>query len=149
VNLIIFIGLQATGKSSFYRKQFYRTHIRLNRDMLRTRHREALLFAACIEGKASVVIDNTNLTRAERAVFIGQARAAHFSVHGYFFQSRTADALARNAARSESERVPDLAIRGAARRLELPTAEEGFDERFFVRMDTNQQFTVEKWIDEV
>jgi hypothetical protein len=45
---VIFIGLQAAGKSSFYLDRFFNTHIRINLDMLKTRHREQLIFQACL-----------------------------------------------------------------------------------------------------
>ena len=41
-------------------ERFFRTHVRLSLDMLRTRHRERLLFQAYLEAKQSFVIDNTN-----------------------------------------------------------------------------------------
>ncbi len=63
---IIFIGVQATGKSSFYVQRFLDTHLRLNMDMLKTRHRESVLLRAFIEDKASFVVDNTNPTRKDR-----------------------------------------------------------------------------------
>ena len=44
MQLLLFCGVQASGKSSYYKAHFADTHIRLNLDMLRTRHREALLF---------------------------------------------------------------------------------------------------------
>ncbi len=145
MELILFIGIQATGKSSFYRERFFGTHVRVNLDMLKTRHREALLVTACLEGKTPFVVDNTNLTREERARYIAVAKANQFAVRGYFFQSRAADALARNAARTGKARVPNLAIRGASRRLELPVAEEGFDSLQFVRLEGPGQFIVEEW----
>src|SRR6476660_6211221 len=43
VEMVLFIGIPATGKSSFYRERFFRSHVRVNLDMLRTRHREQLL----------------------------------------------------------------------------------------------------------
>ena len=57
---IIFIGLQAAGKSSFYRDRFFNTHIRINLDMLKTRHREQMILQACLTAKQSFVVDNTN-----------------------------------------------------------------------------------------
>ncbi len=75
---VIFIGIQGSGKSSFYLARFYRTHIRINLDMLRTRHREQLLLSACVEGKSRFVVDNTNPTITERARYITPARAAGF-----------------------------------------------------------------------
>ena len=53
---VLFIGIQATGKSSFYLERFFRTHVRFNGDMLRTRHREELLVQACLEGKTQCPI---------------------------------------------------------------------------------------------
>jgi len=43
VEAVIFVGIQATGKSSFYRKHFFDTYVRINLDMLKTRYRERLL----------------------------------------------------------------------------------------------------------
>lgn len=145
MELLLFIGIQATGKSSFYRERFYRTHVRVNYDMLKTRHREELLFTACIAGKTNFVVDNTNLTQQERARYIAPAKAAGFGVVGYFFQSRVADALKRNGGRPENERVPDKGILGASGRLELPSKAEGFDRLFFVRLNDPDGFIVEEW----
>lgn len=48
---ILPIGIQGAGKSSFYRERFFSTHIRINRDMLKTRYREEVLLHACILAK--------------------------------------------------------------------------------------------------
>ena len=149
MEMVLFIGIQGSGKSQFYRDHFYSTHVRINMDMLRTRHREKLLFNACLEGQTKFVVDNTNITREQRAQYIVPARAAKFQVIGYYFSSVVADALKRNAARSGDSRVPDVAIFGTAARLELPRRDEGFDQLHFVRISDNNQFIVEDWKDEV
>ncbi|HEV8062248.1 MAG TPA: ATP-binding protein, partial [Gemmataceae bacterium] len=59
---VIFVGLQGAGKSTFYRERFSTSHLRINLDMLKTRHRESRFLAVCIETCQSFVIDNTNLT---------------------------------------------------------------------------------------
>ncbi|QDU55829.1 hypothetical protein Pan181_20260 [Aeoliella mucimassa] len=41
MEVVVFIGLQASGKSTFYKQRFVDTHMRLNLDMLRTRYRDA------------------------------------------------------------------------------------------------------------
>lgn len=146
---ILFIGLQATGKSSFYRERFFRTHVRINLDMLKTRHREDLLVKACLEGKTRFVVENTNVTREERARYILPARNAGFRIVGYFFESRVPDALKRNRARPEPDRVPDVAIFAASKKLELPSLAEGFDELFFVRLNGPDAFQVEVWKHEI
>jgi predicted kinase len=145
MELILFIGLQATGKSSFYRHTLFRTHVRINLDMLRTRHREKLLLDACIAGKTKFVVDNTNLTRDDRTRYIGSAKAARFRIIGYFFESRIAEALRRNAARPDAERVPDMAIRASSKKLQIPSKSEGFDELFFVQLSEENQFKVQEF----
>ncbi len=145
MELVIFIGIQATGKSLFYRERFFNTHVRIKLDMLRTRYRETLLFNACIEGKQPLVVDNTNVTRAERARYISPAKAAGFRVIGYFFRSRVSEALLRNAQREGVQRVVDKAIWGTSGRSEFPDRSEGFDELYFVSLLEDGRFLVEDW----
>jgi hypothetical protein len=38
---------------------------------------------------------------------------------------------------------------GAAGKLELPQLDEGFDKLYYVRIDSEKQFIVEEWQDEV
>lgn len=140
------MGIQAVGKSTFAIQRLADTHVRLNLDMLGTAAREALLLEACLKGSISFVADNTNVTRAVRQRYISAARAAGFRVAGYFFESRIADALARNAARER--RVPEVGVRDARNRMEMPRLEEGFDELHFVRIEKDG-FIIEPWQHEV
>ncbi|MCC7449257.1 MAG: ATP-binding protein [Anaerolineae bacterium] len=144
---IIFIGIQGVGKSTFYQRRFFRTHIRLNLDMLRTRHREHILLNACLLAKQPFVVDNTNPTLAERSRYIVPARTHHFRVVGYYFQSSLDAALHRNLNRSESERVPEKGIRGTYKRLALPTLVEGFNQLFTVTLLESGDFLVQDWAD--
>jgi predicted kinase len=146
---VIFVGIQAAGKSSFYKERFFNTHVRINLDMLKTRHRERVLLRACIDLKQPFVIDNTNPTAEERVRYIAPAKAAGFRIVVYYFQSRVPDCLARNARREPWERVPGKAIGGTARRLQLPSLAEGFDALHCVRIADDGCFRVEEWADEV
>ena len=146
---IFFIGIQATGKSTFFRQHFFATHVRINLDMLKTRNRERILLAACLEAKQPFVVDNTNLTREARAGYISQAKAAGFSVTGYYFKSDIQSALERNRQRSGKALIPEKGILGAHRKLELPRLDEGFDRLFYVEIGDDGQFLVKEWSDEV
>ncbi|WP_193161663.1 AAA family ATPase [Microbulbifer hainanensis] len=141
---IIFIGLQASGKSSFYLDNFYKTHIRLNLDMLKTRHREKILFDACLESKQPVVIDNTNPTRKDRERYISAFKNHRFDVVGYYFASPLEDCLKRNAQRKGKERIPEVGIRATFRKLEMPDIQEGFDKLYRVRINAGR-YCVEAW----
>lgn len=145
MELVVFIGIQATGKSTFYRERYFHSHMRINLDMLKTRHREEVFFRDCITCKQPTVVDNTNVSRADRARYIVPAKAAGFRVIGFFFQSRVADALQRNALRVGKQRVVDKAILGASGRLELPDVSEGFDALHFVIPLAGGEFQVDDW----
>ncbi len=146
---VILVGLQGSGKSTFCRSRFYDTHVRVNLDMLRTRHRERILLDACIAAKQAFVVDNTNPTIADRARSIGPAKAAGFSIVGYYFPMSIEACRERNRARPEEQRVPDLAILGTAKKLESPMLSEGFDILRYVRPDNRGDFIIEEYQDEV
>lgn len=131
---IILIGIPGSGKSTFYKERFADTHVRINLDMLRTRHRERLLLHACLDAGQDFVIDNTNPRRVDRARYVLPARAAGFAVKGYYFESIIKDAIARNEARTGRDRVPIRAITDSSKRLELPSLLEGFDALRYVSM---------------
>lgn len=141
--MVLFIGLPATGKSTFYKERFFLTHVRINRDLLKTARREELLIKASLEGKTKFVVENTNLTRAVRANYIARAREEGFAVIGYFFDSPAIDAVQRNKLRPEQERVPAVAVWAANKRLELPSRDEGFDQLYRVKLIQPAGFSVQ------
>lgn len=141
--LILFMGIPASGKTTFYRARFSDL-VHINLDTLHTRTKERELFAECLANGRSVVVDNTNPTRADRARYIPLARAAGYEVVGYFFQSVIADCVARNAKREGKARVPDTAIACISGKLEMPTYAEGFDKLFFIRFGEEGQ-QIDEW----
>jgi predicted kinase len=146
---VILVGIQAAGKSTFYRERFFTSHLRVSLDLLRTRHRERALLTWCIQHRQPFVIDNTNPTVAERAVYITPAKAAGFRVVGYVFAPDVPASIARNAARPEAERVPAKAIGATRKRLEWPQYAEGFDELHYVEAIPGGGFQSEEWRDAV
>ncbi|HUP27690.1 MAG TPA: ATP-binding protein [Chloroflexia bacterium] len=142
---VIFTGIQASGKSSFYKAQFFDTHIRINLDMLKTRNREDILLNACLRMKQRFVVDNTNPTAADRIKYIQAARLARFEIVGYFFAADPQDAILRNGERLGKARVPSLAITITHRKLQPPTYEEGFNRLYSVRAVEGGGFDVQEW----
>jgi predicted kinase len=144
---VIFVGVQGSGKTTFYRDRFFDTHVRINLDMLKTRHREQLLLAACLAAKQPFVVDNTNPLPSDRARYIGIAREAGFRVVAYFFDTTLRDAIQRNNQRTGKQKIPVPAIAGAFRKLQVPTLEEGFDDVYSVKVAPEGGFIVSKHIE--
>ena len=148
MELVLFIGLQATGKSTFYNDRFANSHLRVSLDVVRTRRREEGLIKACLKLGQRCVVDNTNPTRAERAKYFAWAQEARFRVIGYYFQSQIDDALARNRQREGKQRIPDKGVLATYRKMELPDRSEGFDELYYVTL-VGGGFQIAEWTDEV
>ena len=112
--LVIFIGLQASGKTSLYHARFAETHVHVSKDLLRNaRGREArqtAAVAASLSSGCSVVVDNTNPGIADRAALIALGRRFDAAIAGYYFASEPAACRRRNALRQGRARVPDVAI---------------------------------------
>jgi len=143
--LILFIGIPASGKSTFYHRVLEDRKLDcVSLDVLGTRARERAAFEATLAARRSIVIDNTNVTKTLRARYIVPAKAAGYRVVGLFFQSVVADCLARNETREGTAKVKRLAILGMSAQLELPSKDEGFDNLFFVRI-TDGLFEIEPW----
>jgi predicted kinase len=145
---IVFCGIQATGKSTFFKEKFFKTHIRISLDLLRTRNREDQFLAVCLKTQQPFVVDNTNPSKAERAKYISLAQNHKFRVIGYYFQSKLEVALQRNSQREGKEKIPEVGVKGAFNRLEIPNFEEGFDELYYVTIEENK-FVINDWKNEI
>lgn len=150
VQVVVFMGLPGSGKTSFYRERFAETHALLSKDLLRSGTRKQARLERRFEEALAigrpVVVDNTHPSRAERAPWIERGRAAGWQVVGYWFASSAEDCRARNEARTGRERVPDVGFYAALGRLERPSRDEGFDRLLVVRL-TPEGFEVEDWPD--
>jgi predicted kinase len=149
MDLVILIGLQGSGKSSFYRASFAGTHDWVSKDRFPNNRnparRQRQLLEGALEAGRPVVVDNTNATRDDREALTALGRSCGARIIGYYFESRLADCLERNRRRAGKERVPDIALYATRQRLELPSLEEGFDQLFFVRLLGDSRFEVQDW----
>ncbi len=139
---MIFCGIQASGKTTFYRERFFDTHVRISLDLLRTRNREDAFLTTCFQTRQPCVIDNTNATKASREPYISRAKAAGFRVVGYFFSTDPKAAFDRNRKRPGKANIPPGGLFGTYKRLEPPTIEEGFQQLFKVEIAASGGFTV-------
>jgi predicted kinase len=47
MEMIILYGIQASGKTTFYKENFFKSHVRLSLDQLNTRNKEQVFINAC------------------------------------------------------------------------------------------------------
>jgi predicted kinase len=136
--LVIFVGLQASGKSTFFRERFAATHEHVSKDLFRNNknpnRRQAQLIEASLEEGSPVVVDNTNPSVEDRRTLIEPGRRYGARIVGYFFDSTVRQCIERNRLRAGKARVPDVAIYATATKLVPPSYSEGFDELFRVRL---------------
>ena len=146
VECIVFVGLPASGKSTFYRQRFASTHTHISKDLLsgsaNKSVRQARDLRTALGGGRSVVVDNTHPAVADRAEIIGVARQLGARVIGYYFTATARDCVGRNRGREGTARVPPVAIFTAAKRLVVPTTQEGFDELWQVTIRPDGGFDV-------
>jgi len=151
VELIILVGLQASGKSTFVRERFEASHTIVSKDNFRNNRRPARrqlqLVADALRAGQSVVVDNTNPTRETREGLIKLAREQGAAVVGYYLSSSAADCLLHNSLRLGREKVPEVAIYATAKQLVRPSLDEGFDELHFVKIGRSG-FVVEPFREE-
>lgn len=143
--MVILMGLQGSGKSTFFAREFADKgfeHISL--DILKTRRKEAEVLQDCIDNNKDCVIDNTNPTKADRSRYIVPGKHCDFRVVGYFLQSKLGDCLERNERRER--KVPKKGILATFNKIEMPSLDEGFDELNFVSIE-HGEFKISKWIE--
>lgn len=145
---IIFCGIQATGKTTFYKERFFKTHIRISLDQLRTRNKEHEFLSVCLKTQHPFVVDNTNPAKLDRQKYIALAKQHKFKVIGYYFQSKLEDSIARNNLRNGKENIPTVGIRGTYNKLEIPEMNEGFEELYYVELHENT-FIIKDWQHEI
>ncbi len=136
--LVLLIGPQASGKTSFYLERFSRSHAHVSLDRFgrkkNKRHKEQNLIRESLAAGRPTVVDNTNPSRESRLAYFRLAAESEARVLGYFLAEGREECLQRNRTRRTGERVPEVAIHSTFSILEPPSFEEGFDELYEVRL---------------
>lgn len=130
--LIVFVGMQGAGKSTYYRAHLAATHVHVSKDLMpnvRNRdERQRSMIAAALKAGKPVVVDNTSPTPEVRAPLIALGKSLGARVAAYYFEISPKEAVARNRGREGKARVPDVVIYVTARKIVPPSFAEGFDE---------------------
>ena len=163
LELVILVGIPASGKTTYYRRRLAGDYLHVSLDNwrgksnVRGKERKAIFDALAAAGDSGgkirgVVVDNTNTTEATRQRYFDYAaESARITgravrVVAYFFDEDLESCLARNSPRPADTPpgtpyfVPPEAIRRFAHMLQPPRREEGFEKIFRLRINADGQF---------
>jgi predicted kinase len=131
------VGLQGSGKSTWVAEHLADTHVVVSKDhwpnARRREARQRRVVAELLAEGRSVVVDNTDAAREDRAPLIAAARAAAVPARAVWLDTPPEVCLARNGARTGRSRVPLVGVYATRARLEPPSVEEGFGRVDIVR----------------
>ena len=166
IELVILVGIQASGKTTYYRRRLEGEYLHVSLDNwrgkgnVRGKEREAILAGLASAAESGgrlrgVAVDNTSTTAQTRRRYFdmaGEFTAATgkpVSLTAYFFDADLASCLKRNAQRPTDAPagvpyfVPPAVIAGFRSRLQPPRYEEGFARIRRVRITDDGGFAVE------
>jgi len=138
MQLILFVGIPGSGKSTFYKDRFFNTHMRLSLDLLNTRNKERRFLDLAFSLQQRILIDNTNVLQDERRRYIIQANANCYEVIGYYFESILPDCIQRNERRTEKDKIEKAGVIAKFKQLQPPSFEEGFDKLYWVKIEGDE-----------
>ncbi|MEU2226421.1 ATP-binding protein [Streptomyces sp. NPDC018347] len=146
-DLAVLVGLQASGKSTFFTRCLSGRYALVSKDLIprgaRNRQgRQMRLVEEHLAAGRAVAVDNTNPSPAEWEPLVRAAHAHGATVTAYWFPPDVPGSLRRNAAREGRDRVPDVGVLATLRRLRRPSEADGFDTVREVRFDGRGGFEV-------
>ncbi|KAI9598403.1 polynucleotide kinase 3 phosphatase-domain-containing protein [Syncephalis fuscata] len=140
LEVVVFAGMPASGKTSFYRKWFApANYVHINQDNLRTKQRCSATAKEALSNGKSVVIDNTNPAMETRRDYIQLARDHGAKVRCFYFNTDPSLARHNNVFRAftaplastdaiRNSLLPDVVFHTYRGQFVEPKIEEGFDE---------------------
>ncbi|MDN3260210.1 ATP-binding protein [Streptomyces sp. CSDS2] len=146
-DLAVLVGLQASGKSTFYARCLSGRYELVGKDLFprgarNKQARQMRLITEHLAAGRSVAVDNTNPSPREWAPLVAAARAHGATVTAYWFPPDVPGSLRRNAAREGRGRVPDVGVLATLKRLRRPSVADGFDAVYEVRFDGRGGFGI-------
>lgn len=130
--LVVMVGMPASGKSTFC-KRYFEPHgyVVINRDTLKTQAKCIKVAEEALESGKSVVIDNTNPSKKDRAFYITLAKK--YGSPTRCFHLVTEENIAhhlnfvrQNETNGQVRRIPSVVYNIYKKNLEKPAKSEGF-----------------------
>src|SRR5215469_16302970 len=128
MELIILIGLQASGKSTFFQNRFSDAYEPISKDLPKNsknkNQKQVERIERAFQEQHSVIIDNTNVTVHDRQALIDNGRRYNTTITGYHFEPDVTGSRTRNQKREGKAQVPEKVIFITVHKLEPPSYTE-------------------------
>jgi predicted kinase len=128
--LVVMVGLQGCGKSTWVREHLADTHVVVSKDhwpnARRKEARQLRVVAEHLAAGRSVVVDNTNPAREDRAGVLALAHDCGVPARAVWVDVPFSTCLERNLAREGRARVPVVGVLRTRKALVPPSRDEGF-----------------------
>lgn len=130
--LIIMVGLPASGKSTFAERYLVpKGYVRINRDTLGTQQKCQSAVKAALSSGKSAVVDNTNPSVSAREEYIKIAKASGVQVRAFWMQTSETIADHCNLYREKQKgikHIPNIAYNMYRKNFAAPHASEGIQD---------------------
>ena len=130
--MVIFMGPHRSGKTFYFDWHFAGKFIHIHLDKNKTRNEKQMRVQECLDSDADFVIEDTNYTKADRAVYIQSAKATGYRIIGYLFSTQISDQYEQFDQNFRPEQRYSKIMPAELSQLELPNYAEGFDELYYI-----------------
>lgn len=130
--MVIFMGTHRSGKTFYFNWHYAGKFIHIHSDENQTTSEEQKLIQECLDKGDDFVVDNTNCTKDERAVYIQSAKAAGYRVIGYLFRTQVSEPYDPYDQGNRPEQLYLQIVPADLSQIERPCYSEGFDELYYV-----------------
>ena len=130
--IIMMVGLPASGKSTFVKK-YFGEYTYINQDILKTKKKCIDNTIKALKNNDNVIIDNTNVDIQTRKEYIELAKQYNYFIRCFVIDvdinlAKHLNKVRYRLTRNSNKNIPDIAYNVLSKKYKSPSMDEGFTE---------------------